>query len=744
MLKKIFRLTSFRIGFFLTLLVIAIYLFNPLFLRLIELKTLDIKFRSRGQIKPGDKIVIAAMDEKSFDELGNWPWPRSVLVKLIDNLSRYKAKVIGFDVVFPEPQDSQLNTLISLEKEIRQKKLGRKNLEEIIKRKKEGVDFDKQFATHIKKSDNIILGYFFFMHPEELKHKREEDLKRHIQNIINSNYQIIRYRSRKAKEVPFHRAYGVESSIEMLSSAAKGLGHFNSISDEDGSVRRMPLVIKYQDRLFPPLPLMVLKEYLNSPNITLRIADYGMEEIRMGNLAIPTNELGDMLINFHGGAKTFPHYSVTDIIHERINPGIFKDKIVLVGSTSIEDLKITPFDKALAGIEIHANVIENILHKRFIMRPDWIGIFEIFILLFIGLVLSLFLPRLKALFGLGFILLLTLSYFFIDRYIFINKGLWLSLVYPLFSIVVVYSGITLFRYTTEEREKKFIRKAFAHYLSPHVIEELTKNPKLLRLGGERRTLTALFSDVVGFSTISEKLKPEELVELLNEYLTEMSEIIFKHEGTVDKFEGDAIIAFFGAPMTMDDHAQKACLTAIDMQKRLKALREEWKKEGKPELFARIGLNTGPMIVGNMGSKTRMDYTIMGDAVNLASRLEGVNKDYHTSIIISEETFRSAGDGIEARELDVIRVKGRIEPVKIFELIDKRGEIDSKKVEISNVFQSGLIKYRERKWEDALGHFKRALDLNQDDGPSNLYSERCKRFIKNPPPDDWDGVYEGDR
>jgi len=741
-LKKIFKLTSFRIGIFLTILVMVIYFFDPLFLRLIELKTLDMKFISRGQLKPGNEVIIATIDEKSLDELGRWPWPRSILVKMVDILSKYGAKAIGFDAVFPEPQDSNLKTLKTLENRIKETNLKDKNLEDMINREKGNVDYDKQFANSIKKSNNVILGYFFHMHQEELKHKKKEELDRHIQNIIDSNYQIIKYRSRKAKEVPFHKAYAAESSIKILSDAAKSSGHFNFIPDDDGSMRRIPLVIKYQDRLFPHISLIILKEYLGSPNIALTIADYGMEEIKLGDLIIPTNELGDMLVNFYGPARTFPQYSITDIIHERIDPENFKDKIVLVGSTAvgIQDIRVTPFDKAFPGVEMHANVIDNILHKKFILRPDWIGMFEIFIVLLLGIILSLLLPRFKAIHGLAFVIFLIVSYFFVDRYIFTNKGLWLNLVYPIFTIMIVYSGITIFRYMTEEREKKFIRAAFGQYLSPKVIEQLTENPELLKLGGEERILTALFSDVAGFSTISENLKPEELVELLNDYLTEMTEIILRYEGTLDKYEGDAIIAFFGAPISMDDHAKRACLVAIEMQKRLNMLRDKWKKEGRPQIFCRIGLNTGPMVVGNMGSKNRMDYTIMGDAVNLGSRLEGVNKDYNTSIIISEDIFKSVKDNIEARELDIIRVKGRVEPVKIYELIDKKGEIDSKKTEILKIFQDGLSKYRERNWEDALNDFKKALELDKNDGPSKVYVQRCEKFIKNPPPDNWDGVF----
>jgi adenylate cyclase len=739
--QKAFRLTNHKVGALITFFVIILYFLDPLLLKLIELKTLDMKFISRGHLKPGNEVVIAAIDEKSLDELGRWPWPRHNLVTLIDHLSQYNARVIGLDIVFPEPEDSNLKTLQYLEDNLKQGTAGNKDIQDTIGHVKRKVDYDRQLAESIKKANNVILGYFFHMDKEEIKHKKKEEFRRHLKNIIESNYKIIKYR-KTTRQPPFYRAYAAESSITLLSQAAKSLGYFNFIPDENGSIRWVPLVIKYQDRLFPPLSLVMLREYTGK-NILLKIEDFGVEEIRLGSLKMPVDRFGNMLINFNGKAKTFPHYSVTDIIHNRINPENFKDKIVLVGTTAegLKDATVTPYDKAFPGIEIHANVIDNILHGKFLVRPDWVTFFDVFIIFLSCIILSFVLPKLKAVYGLCFTALLVLSYFLFSRYIFISQGLWFNLVYPFFNITMVYSGITIYRHMTEEKEKKFIKGAFGQYLSPKVIEQLMEHPDMLRLGGERKVLTVLFSDAAGFTTISEQLEPEELVELLNEYLTEMTDIILKYDGTVDKYEGDAIIAFFGAPISIDDQALKTCRTAIEMQKKLEALREKWKSENKPELFVRIGLNTGPMVVGNMGSRTRMDYTIIGDAVNLASRLEGINKNYNTSIIISEKTFRSAQDAIVARELDIIRVKGKSEPVKIYELIDTKEEIDNQKLKILEIFQTGLEKYRERKWKEALDFFNQVLMLDKNDGPSPVYIQRCEKFIQDPPPDDWDNVFD---
>lgn len=316
---------------------------------------------------------------------------------------------------------------------------------------------------------------------------------------------------------------------------------------------------------------------------------------------------------------------------------------------------------------------------------------------------------------------------------------------PVITIIFTYMGIMVYRFLTEEKEKRFIRGAFAQYLAPSVIEQLTNNPEFLKLGGEKKVLTAFFSDVAGFSTISEKLSPDELVNLLNEYLTEMTDIVLEHSGTVDKFEGDAIIAFFGAPVPYDDHALRACLVSIDMQKSLAKLREKWSKEPHwPKIVhsmqMRIGLNTGPMVVGNMGSKTRMDYTMMGDSVNLAARLEGANKQYGTLNMISEHTYKDVKGSVEVRELDLIRVVGKTEPVRVFELLDRKGKVPHEMEKAYKVYAEGLELYREKKWDAAIVKFGETISLKQDDEPSKRYIVRCEEFKENPPPADWDGVF----
>ncbi|NIQ04126.1 MAG: CHASE2 domain-containing protein, partial [Nitrospinaceae bacterium] len=334
------------------------------------------------------------------------------------------------------------------------------------------------------------------------------------------------------------------------------------------------------------------------------------------------------------------HFSASDVLTGEVGAEALAGKIVLVGGSAAgtHDFHTTPYGPLVPGVEVHANLMENVLQGDYLVRPDWFRILDLLMILGSGLLLALVSRFFKAYASLLLLGAGIAGYLGVDYYLFTQKGLWVNSVYPVFTQLFVYTGITVYRFAFEERQKRFIKTAFSQYLAPTVVDRLVDNPSLLKLGGERRVMTAFFSDVAGFSSISEKLSPEELVELLNDYLTEMTDILLKYEGTVDKFEGDAIIAFFGAPLDFQDHAERACLASLEMQERLRALRQEWHGQGRQELFARIGLNTGPMVVGNMGSRTRMDYTMMGDSVNLASRLEGVNKQYQTAILISQFTY----------------------------------------------------------------------------------------------------------
>ena len=492
-------------------------------------------------------------------------------------------------------------------------------------------------------------------------------------------------------------------------------------------------------------------------------------------IEIPIDESGQFAIRYRSGPGSFgfksfhsllpylPGKPIHEVSAQEISRRLsreywadLKNKIILVGiytTTNIQqygkDTHPTPYGM-MFGIELIANAISNILNGDFIKKPKgiytpWGWIDTETILTFLGIIavsLLVILTSVQA--GVFLVLGLVVVYGVVVWYLFGGYNLDLPIALPVISATFNFIAISTLRLLTEEKEKRFIKAAFEHYLSPAVISELMKDPKMLNLGGEQRVMTAFFSDVQKFSSISEKLTPTELVALLNEYLSAMTDIIISRKGTIDKYEGDAIIAFWGAPVYMEDHAIQACYAAIEMQQKLAELRELWKKEGRPPFIynmrMRIGINTGEMVVGNMGSKFRMDYTMMGDNVNLASRLEGANKFYGTYTMISEFTYEHVKDHVEARELDKIRVVGKEKPVTVYELLAKKGELDPTFKKGIEIFTEALELYRNRKFEDALKLFNRVFEFIKDDTPTKVYIERCQTFIASPPPEDWDGVY----
>ncbi len=416
------------------------------------------------------------------------------------------------------------------------------------------------------------------------------------------------------------------------------------------------------------------------------------------------------------------------------------DKAVLTGltATGTHDIGVTPLSKEYPEVGTYHNTVNTIFQSEYIRKAG--PLVDYFFMLLVALGMGFLIQRLNARMS---ILTIVISFIVLNGFVslvFALTNIWIEQLGVSLSMLIPSISIAAVKFLKEESQKRFIKNAFSHYLAPGVIDEIIKHPESLELGGENREITIFFSDVAGFSTISEKLTPPDLVKRLNEYLSEMTDIILNYGGTVDKYEGDAIMAFYGAPHHMEDHAVKACLASIDMKRRLRELQEEWRDRGEEPLSARMGMNTGDAVVGNMGSSTRMDYTAMGDSVNLASRLEGANKHYKTHAMISESTYSHTKDHLEVRKLDRIRVVGKSEPVTIYELLGRKGDLPQRMFEMLDVYNQGLDHFTGREWKKARSLFKQALKIIPDDGPSQTYVERCSEFMKKPPSRNWDGVY----
>ncbi len=720
------------------------YLNDFTFIDFMEKKTLDLRFRHRGKIVTSSKVVLAVIDEKSLNKEGKWIWPRSKIAKLVTRLSESGAQVIAFDIIFDAPDNSEaLQAIDNINKKVSALAINNKKLTSHLNRLKIQFDNDQRLADAIKNCKaKVVLGNFFQMTPDYTGNYDDNKLPPDQKKYNSSRYDMVRFSSRAAESMPIREIGFPTFNTSIISQLVDYSGFFNIPPDIDGVVRQMPAAIKFKDDLYAPLSIKTVQAYMDTTLSVNIETGYGIENVRLGDLSIPTNEKGDILINYRGDSQTFPHISVTDILSGNTADDIIRDKIVIVGATAlgIYDMRATPFSEIFPGVEIHANIIDSILSKDFLYKPEYGQLIDIIAILSAALFLGLLLPKTGTISGAVAGISFFSGYIVLCQYLFSVFGWVLNLVTPLCVTVMVYVAITSYRYIAEERQKLFIKNAFSTYLAPAVVKQLMESPEKLNLGGEQREITAFFSDVQGFTSISEQLTPHDLVELLNEFLTEMTDVIFKYEGTVDKFEGDAIIAFFGAPNQMTNHAVKACMASIEMQKRLISLREKWKTEGKPELKMRIGLCSGPAVVGNMGSKNRMDYTMMGDTVNTAARLEGTNKIYGIYTLISETTQKFLGPNILTRKIDTINVVGKKEPVAVYQLIGDKEKIEEGLALALNKYAKGLAAYQKQDWDAAINYFKAAIEHNSEDGPSKTMLTRCIDYKNNPPGKNWNGSF----
>lgn len=574
--------------------------------------------------------------------------------------------------------------------------------------------------------------------------------------------------------VPQHRGWTI--NLDKFHEAAQYSGSFKAEQDNDGKIRKNPLFYRTGNRIGSSfIPSLALQTYLvahpgyqaqveigvdprneHQKSIkSFRIIDLNQEdEAQQEVVRIPVDGQGRLKINYAGPQKTYAHISAKDLLNDspemRVSQrgldevvkkaDFLKDKILLVGATAvgIYDLRVTPFDKNFPGPETHVTVLDNLEDLDFIrVNPDEAKAM-IWALAILGILVSVAIAYSGPFLGFFIVIAGETGLALLDQAL-LKRGLVSTMILPALQILSIYTLMVLYKYFTEERKKKELRKTFSKYVSPAIVDEILKSPENIQLGGRKQRMTVFFSDVRGFTTISEKLDPQVLSDVLNRYLTPMTEIVFSNKGTLDKYMGDAVMAFFGAPIPYKDHAKFACRCALQSINKLKEIQEEFARDGLPAIDIGIGINTSEMSVGNMGSEIVRNYTVMGDGVNLGSRLEGINKEYGTRIILSEFTQADVRDSFSTREVDWVRVKGKNEPVRIFELISE-GRPDAKIVEGLGVFAEGFKLYHERRFKEAMTRFQEALRILPGDRPSELYIERCQDLLVEPPPDNWDGVY----
>lgn len=687
------RVTN-RLTLIIVILIIIIFIIldiqNPAFLDVLELKTLDYRFRLRGRRENGKEVAIAIIDEESIKEIGRWPWARDKMARLTDLLSLGGAKVIGFDIIFSEAEESDsLKTIRRLkDKYSAMAKFDQRALE-VIREEEVKADTDLAFSKSIERAGVVILPIAFHVSASFEKDERGKK-KEGSEGIEASSYLIVKNISGSSIFQPVEAADYLPPLGQFIRSS-NSLGHVYTLPDKDGILRWEFLSLKYGDEFYPAFGVQLIKEYLGLKREDLKLI-IG-EGVEIGEIKIPTDEWGRLLINFNGPAGSFPYYRAADILTGKIKPEEFKDRIVLIGTTimGVYDHWTTPFPVLMPGVEKHANVIEDILHRDFLYRTEKMKIIDIAFIFVFGAILFFTLPRLGPLGGAAAALILIIGYLIFLQIAFNKSGLWINLLYPSSTILFTYTSITLIRFMTEEKKAREMRGIFSSYVSPKVVAELIKDPDKARLGGERKEVSILFSDVRGFTSFSEKHAPEEVVAILNEYMNAMTEVIFRWDGTLDKFIGDAILVFWGAPIDQPNHAELAVRCALNMRAKLTMLQEKWRGEGREPFNAGIGINTGEVIVGNMGAQgKKMDYTVIGDHVNLGARIESLTRKFDCNILISEFTYNHIKEMVNVdgpdpnqkqdmvriisklghvamRALESVNVKGRERPVLIYEI-----------------------------------------------------------------------------
>lgn len=722
-----------------TLAVLLLVLFRPIFSEVLELKLYDLKFRMRGLQKPGPEVVIVAIDDASLKSLGRWPWSREVMAELLSRLKAAGPRVIALDIIFAERQETAaLTTIKNLRRVLKTSGEVSPTLLNLLEQEERRADADGHLARVIAGEPPVLLGFYF--QNVGGRSALKPDALMQTSAPKGSTYNLVRWLDKQPTALPIMGAEGMEVNIPEIANAAAGSGFFNMIPDVDGTIRWLPQAILYGPDLFTPLALVAVQHYLGNPPLGLTLSRLGVQNIRLGNLQLPVDHFSRLLINYLGPEGMFPYFSAADLMEGKLPAHALKDKIVLVGATAvgIYDLRVTPFSGIYPGVEIQATLIDNLLRGQFLRYPRTPQLPALLIVLSLGVLLGVVLPRLSAAWSFIFTLFLVEGYTTFNYFLFSRAGLQLELFYPLLVIGGIYTGITVQRFLHEEKERARVKKAFQSYVAPEVVDEILKHPERLHLGGERRELTILFTDIRGFTSLAETLEPEVLVELLHDFLNPMSEIIVTHGGTIDKYIGDAIMALFGAPLERPDHAALACRTALAMTNKLKELCQEWVARGRPPMRIGVGLNSGTVAVGNMGSDRLFNYTAIGDNVNLASRLEGLTKYYGTDILISGATVQALDGNFILREVDLVRVKGKAQPLTIYQLLGE-GTPEPDLARFLEIYHQGRELFRHRQFQESAAAFAEALELQPEDIPSRHYLELSDKLLAEPPGPDWTPV-----
>ena len=705
------------------------------FIQQLENQMYDFRLNLTKPDTSDHRVVIVDIDEKSLKQEGRWPWGRDKLANMMDILfDDYQIAIAGFDVLFAEPDNSSgLGLLQRLEST---ELAGNQEFKQVLSQLTPELEYDRRFELSLVDRP-VVLGYFF---QNEFNHGDANLKIGKLPNPVDTDQEL-------ASKLPLINTTGFGANLENLQQAAASGGFIDPLVDEDGIIRRISMIKRFNGQLYESLSLAVVRTLLGNPPLSFVTTDSGkdivsLEKLDIAGIQIPVDKSGNSIIPYRGTfPNTFTYVSATDVLNGKVAKEILQDAIVLVGTTSagLFDMRATPVQNIFPGVEIHANMIVSIFDGSIQHRPYYAIGGNVAMIILIGLIMNFLFPRMNI----AGSVIATIGLFAIaissNIYLWQIEKLDFPIVSQVLLVLFLFMHHAAYGYFVENRNKRELAKAFSQYIPPELVEDLSHNPEDLALGGSSREMSVLFTDIRDFTQHAESLAPQRLTRMMNQYFTTMTEKVLTHRGTIDKYIGDAMMAFWGAPINDKDHARHAMQAALAMHAALPELNQRFQSENLPVLKVGIGINAGKMYVGNMGSEFRMAYTVLGDAVNLASRLEALCKRYGVPIVVSD-SVKSAAPEFLYQELDLVRVKGRQEPIRIYRPHGIKEELPGIVLQEIEQYQKMLAYYRNRDWKKAQSV---ALALLNDYDGKLLYQEylgRAVTYSNNPPEDNWDGVY----
>ena len=732
MLKKIVKsdkLPILAFGFLASLLVAGLYVVQPKILRFLDYKIYDQLLVRQQSAKTSGIPIIIDIDEKSLAALGQWPWPRYRVALLLEKLRQSGVLAVGMDIVLAE-QDRTSPMLL------RQQMKKELQLDVNFQGLPAALEDNDVLLANVLQNKPYVLGFYFSFS------KAEADQQVQMGECMVKPAQVAALAAPGAvtSDQALHSAFGAVCPLPVLAQAATSTGFFNATPDQDGILRRVAMLINWKGQMYPNLAMATLMEATGDKNLLLKLDTQGTESLRYGGTVIPLDRAGQMLVNFRGGGGMFPYISAVDVLEGRIGPEALGGKIAFIGTSAagLKDLRATPFSAVYPGVETHATIVDNIITQDFVSVPDYAPAVELLLTILAGVVITLLVAWARAVWVMVPLFAMAFGLWEASSHLMTNARIFISPLYAYIILGTNFTLLTLLKFWREEKQKKFIHGAFSHYLAPAVITQIMDSPESLSLQGQEKEVTVMFSDVRGFTTMSEKLTPTQVTDLLHDYLTPMTHIITSNMGTLDKFIGDAIMAFWNAPIDVPDHQKKAMSSALQMLDHIHVLNEAFQTKFGLSIKIGVGLHCGRVRVGNMGSADLFDYTLIGDNVNLTSRLESLTKYYGQVLLVSQVMKEVCGDDYAYVEMDSVRVKGKHEPITIYTAMTH--EARAARDDGFSRYESALALFKQQRFAEAAVLFGQLKAEGFEEILCTMYEERSHHLAEEPPGADWDGVY----